>query len=381
MDEPFFHKDLLARLATEARQGRVAQGLMLCGPRGTGKLFLALKYARYLGCDNPTADGETCGRCPSCRWWKALAHPDVHFVFPVVKDSKRKRETCDDYLPQWRQMLGESPYTDLEKWTRRMDASTNVQPLIYARESDALARKLSLKASSETGRRIVLIWLPECLHEACANKLLKLLEEPPRGTVFLMVTQEPERIIPTVRSRVQRIDLPPITTESLAKELVLYTGVDTDQAEEAARKAAGSWPKALEDVTDDEIRKEMLQNFVSLMRLAWTRRAREMKTWSEEMAAGGRTKQTAFLQYTGHMLRESFISNFHQPALNYLSKGEREFVSRFAPFVNEHNIEQLAALTAEAQEHIERNVNPRMVFFDYILRVTVALKASVVNGK
>ena len=379
MDEPFFHRDLLARLATEARQGRVAQGLMLCGPKGTGKLFLALKYARYLSCDKPAADGETCGACPSCRWWNAWTHPDVHFVFPVVKDSKRKRETCDDYLPQWRQMLSESPYTDLEKWTRRMDASTNVQPLIYARESDVLARKLSLKANSETGRRVVLIWLPECLHEACANKLLKLLEEPPRGTVFLMVSQDPERVISTVRSRVQRVDIPPITTEALTKELVLYAGVDANRAEEAARRAAGSWAKALEDVTDDEIRKEMLQDFVSLMRLAWTRRAREMKVWSEGMAAGGRTKQTAFLQYTGRMLRESFISNFHLSDLNYMSKEEQEFVRRFAPFVNERNVEQLADLTIEAQEHIERNVNPRMVFFDYILKVTVALKAAIVK--
>lgn len=375
MNEPFFHRDVLARLANEARQGRVAQGVMLCGPRGTGKLFLALKYARYLGCDHPMKEGEACGMCPSCRWWKALAHPDVHFVYPVVKDTKRKRETCDDYLPGWRQMLQENPYADLEEWNRRMDASTNVQPQIYARESDLLARKLSLKANTETGRRMVIIWLPECLHEACANKLLKLLEEPPRGTVFLMVSEEPDRVIATVRSRVQRIDVPPIAEEALVKELIQHVGVEPGRAEEAARRAAGSWPKALTDVTDDEIHEAMLQDFVSLMRLAWARRAREMKTWSEGMAAGGRTRQAAFLAYTGRMLRESFISNFHQPELDYMSQGEQEFVQRFAPFVNERNVRQLAALTAEAQEHIERNVNSRMVFFDYILKVTVLLKS------
>ena len=313
--------------------------------------------------------------CPSCRWWKALAHPDVHFVYPVVKDTKRKRETCDDYLPGWRQMLQENPYADLEEWNRRMDASTNVQPQIYARESDLLARKLSLKANTETGRRMVIIWLPECLHEACANKLLKLLEEPPRGTVFLMVSEEPDRVIATVRSRVQRIDVPPIAEEALVKELIQHVGVEPGRAEEAARRAAGSWPKALTDVTDDEIHEAMLQDFVSLMRLAWARRAREMKIWSEGMAAGGRTRQAAFLAYTGRMLRESFISNFHQPELDYMSQGEQEFVQRFAPFVNERNVRQLAALTAEAQEHIERNVNSRMVFFDYILKVTVLLKS------
>lgn len=374
MDEPFFHSDLLARLADEARQGRVAQGLMLCGPKGTGKLFLALKYARYLACDNPMEDGEACGQCPSCRWWKALAHPDVHFVYPVLKDSKRKRETCDDYLPQWRQMLHESQYADLEKWIRLMDASTNVQPLIYARESDILARKLSMKASTETGRRVVLMWLPECLHESCANKLLKLLEEPPRGTVYLMVTQEPDRVMPTVRSRMQRIDVPPISEEILVKGLTKYAGIDVGKAEEAARRAAGSWPDALAYVTDDEMREAMLKDFVSLMRLAWTRRAREMKIWSEEMAVQGRNRQVAFFKYAGHMLRESFISNLHLPDLNYMSQNEREFVQRFAPYVNERNVQQLANLTSEAQEHIERNVNPRMVFFDYILRVTVMLK-------
>ena len=373
MSSPFFHKDLLARLADEAREGRVAQGLMLCGPAGTGKLYLALEYARYLCCDRPAADGNACGECPSCLWWNTWTHPDVHFVYPVLKDSKRKREMCDDYLPVWRQMLTDSPYVDLEEWTRRMDASTNVQPLIYARESDVLTRKLSLKPGTKTGRRVVLMWLPEYMHEACANKLLKLLEEPPRGTVFLLVSQEPDRVMATVRSRVQRMDVPPITEEELAREL-MKRNVEPQQAYETARRAAGSWLRALEDMVEDEGRAAMLADFTALMRIAWKRQAKEMKAWSERVAADGRTRQTAFLKYTGRMLRESFISNFHRPELDYMAEGERDFVRRFGPFVNERNIQQLATLTAEAQEHIERNVNPRMVFFDYILKVTVALK-------
>ncbi len=370
---PFFHNDLLARLAREARAGRVAQGLMLCGPAGTGKLRLALEYARYLCCNQPAVDGKACGECPSCRLWSAWAHPDAHFVYPVLKDGKRKRETCDDYLPLWRGMLTDNPYADLEEWTHRMDSSTSAQPLIFAHESDVLTRKLSLKASTATGRRLVLMWLPERMHEACANKLLKLLEEPPQGTVFLLVSQEPERVIATVKSRVQRLDVPPITEDELEMALT-DRGATLRQAHEAAHGAAGSWPRALAYLTEDEDRMAMLTDFTDLMRTGWKRQAKEMKVWSERMAATGRTRQAAFLKYTGQMLRESFISNLHRPELEHMSEGEREFVRRFGPFVNERNIQRLAELTALAQEHIERNVNPRMVFFDYILKVTVELK-------
>ncbi len=356
MDSPLFHRDILRRLAEEARTGRVAQGLMVCGPQGTGKLTLAVEYARVLGCERP------------------LQSEDVVWVFPVAKDARRGRETCDDYLPLWRDLLRENPYADLEEWTRRMDAPTGAQPLIYARESDVLARKLALKAAAQTGRRVVIVWLPECLHEAAANKLLKLLEEPPQGTVFILVTEEPERVLPTVKSRMQRLELPPIGVEELTTELQKRTGVAPETAMEAARRATGSWPKALANLEGDATREAMLEDFTALMRLAWTRRAREMKEWSETMATRGRTRQTAFLAYTGRMLRESFISNLGRGEMVYLTGREREFTNRFAPYVNERNIEHLATLTEEAQEHIVRNVNPRMVFFDYILKVTVALR-------
>ena len=168
MTTPFFHRDLLKRLEDEARVGRTPQGLMLCGPQGTGKMALALEYARGLAAGDP------------------LEHPDVHCVFPVAKDARHGRETCNDYLPLWREMMRDNPYAGLQEWTRRMNAAVNTQPIIYARESDALARKLALKATAPDGRRVVLMWLPERMHEACANKLLKLLEEPPRGTLFLM---------------------------------------------------------------------------------------------------------------------------------------------------------------------------------------------------
>ena len=355
MTTPFFHRDLLKRLEDEARVGRTPQGLMLCGPQGTGKMVLALEYARGLAAGDP------------------LEHPDVHCVFPVAKDARHGRETCNDYLPLWREMMRDNPYAGLQEWTRRMNAPVNTQPIIYARESDALARKLALKATAPDGRRVVLMWLPERMNESCANKMLKLLEEPPRGTLFLMVSQEPEAVMETVRSRVQRLDVPPIDERLLVAEL-MARGAEPHRAEQVARKAQGSWTQALRDLMEAADEKEMLEDFAALMRIAWLRQAPRMKAWSEDMAAKTRTRQADFLAYAGRMLRESFVSNVRCVELEYASEAERAFVSRFGPFVNERNILSLAGLTAEAQEHIERNVNPRMVFFDYILKVTVELK-------
>ena len=366
-------EDVARRLRMEAGEGRVAHGLLLSGPSGSGVLPLALAYGRYLCCQHPTAD-DACGQCPSCRQWEHWVHPDTHFVFPIVRSTKPRRETCDDYLPLWRGLLTENPYASLERWTAMMDAGSG-QPLIYARESDELTRKLSLKAMTG-GRRVVVMWLPERLHEAAANKLLKLLEEPPAGTVFLLASHAPGQVLPTIVSRMQRVEVPRIADEDLSRALVERLGVDAAQAGGLARRAGGDFGRALELLATDGAEASLLGLFTSLMRLAWTRRVREMKQWSEQMASLGREGQKAFLAYAGRMVRESFVANLHQPALNYLSPAEEAFTVRFAPFVSERNVQGLMDELALAQTHIEQNVNARMVFFDLILKMTVLIKNS-----
>ncbi|MBQ8674287.1 MAG: DNA polymerase III subunit delta' [Bacteroides sp.] len=360
------------RLRQEVAEGRVPHALLFCGPAGSGKMPLALAYARYLSCPNRTAT-DACGHCPACAKWEKLVHPDVHFVYPMVKSSKAKKEVCGDYLPEWRRMLLNSAYFGLNHWLAEMEAE-NGQAIIYAKESDEISRKLSLKAS-EGGYKITLIWMPEKLHEVCANKLLKLLEEPPERTVFLLVSEEPERILTTIQSRTQRFNLPRIEDEAIAQALQQKYGLQQSDSLSIAHLANGNFIKALETIHLNEESKLFFDLFVRLMRLSYQRKIREMKQWSEEVAALGRERQKNFLGYCQRMIRENFILNLHRPELNYMTQEEQNFSARFSPFVNERNVMGIMHELSEAQGHIEQNVNARMVFFDFSLKMIVLLKS------
>lgn len=359
------------RLLDEVREGRVAHAQLFCGPQGVGKMALALAYARYLCCPNRT-EHDACGVCPSCVKWNKLVHPDVHFMFPIVRNAKAKKEVCDDYLSDWRQLLQESPYFSLNHWLDKMGAE-NGQAIIYAKESDEIMRKLSLK-SSEGGYKITIVWLPEKMHEVCANKLLKLLEEPPEQTVFLLVSESPEMILPTILSRTQRFNVPKLADRDIADTLRQRYGVQQTEADSIAHIANGSFLKALESIHLDEDNQQFFELFVSLMRLSYQRKIREMKLWSEQLAGWGREHQKNFLSYCQRMIRENFVYNFHRAELNYMTVPEQNFATRFAPFINERNVMGIMHELSEAQIHIEQNVNPRMVFFDFSLKMIVLLK-------
>lgn len=359
------------RLLQEAGEGRIPHAQLFCGPEGAGKLPLALAYAKYLCCTDPGPEGA-CGTCPSCVKWNKLVHPDVHFMFPIVKSAKGKKEVCDDYLADWRHLLMNNPYFALPHWLSAMGAE-NGQALIYARESDEITRKLSLK-SVEGGYKITIIWLPEKMHEACANKLLKLLEEPPEKTLFLLVSEMPEQLLSTILSRTQRFSVPRIAEADIALALRDKYAVQSADADAIAHMANGSFVKALETISLNEENQLFFDLFVSLMRLAWQRKIRELKQWSEQVAGLGRERQKNFLDYCQRMIRENFIYNLHQPEMNYLTRPEENFAIRFAPFVNERNVVGIMEELSEAQLHIVQNVNPRMVFFDFALKMIMLLK-------
>lgn len=360
------------RLLQEVQEERIPHAQLFCGPAGAGKLPLALAYARYLCCPHRTAT-DACGTCPSCVKWEKLVHPDVHFAFPIVKNAKGKKEVCDDYIAQWRHLLTQTTYFGLNHWMNEMDAE-NGQPIIYAKESDEITRKLSLK-SSEGGYKITIIWLPEKLHEVCANKLLKLLEEPPRQTVFLLVSEQPEQILSTILSRTQRFNIAGIEEAAIGEALQQRFGLQQADSQAIAHLANGNFIKALEAIHLNEENEQFFNLFVSLMRLAYQRKIRDMKLWSEQVAAMGRERQKNFLEYCQRMTRENFIYNLHRKEMNYMTRPEENFAVRFAPYVNERNVVGIMDELTEAQIHIEQNVNPRMVFFDFSLKMIVLLKS------
>lgn len=236
-------EDVKQLLIHSAKNGKMPHAVLLTGPAGSGKLPVALAVARYLLCHHP-AENDACGQCNSCKMMDHLAHPDMHFAFPVVRKKAGRDVVCDEFLPQWREMLGRNPYADLQEWMRVIDAG-NQQPQIYVRESDEIQRKLSLKAS-QGGYKVMLIWLPEKMNVECANKLLKLLEEPPLKTVFLLVSEEPDLLLPTIVSRTQRINLKPLPESDIERYLVERYMLPVEDARDIAHRSAGSLLRAVE---------------------------------------------------------------------------------------------------------------------------------------
>ncbi|NDV83818.1 DNA polymerase III subunit delta [Bacteroides sp. 51] len=359
------------KLIQEVHEGRIPHAQLICGPEGIGKIPLAIAYARFISCTN-RGEADACGTCPSCIKFNKLVHPDVHFVFPIVKSAKGKKEVCDDYIADWRRFVLDNPYFGLSHWLNEMGAE-NSQAIIYAKESDEIVRKLSLK-SSQGGYKFVILWLPEKMHAVCANKLLKLLEEPPEKTVFLLLSEAPDMVLGTILSRAQRYNMKKIDEQSIAQVLEKKYGIQPRESQSIAHLANGDFVKALETIHLNEEKQLFFDLFVSLMRLSYQRKIKEMKAWSEQVAAMGRERQKSFLEYCQRMVRENFIHNLHNPNLTYMTLDEQNFATRFAPFINERNVMGLMDEMSEAQKHIQQNVNAKMVFFDFSLKMIVLLK-------
>jgi DNA polymerase-3 subunit delta' len=356
-------------LLQEVQEGRVAHAQLFAGQQGVGKLPLALAFARYLCCPNRT-ESDACDTCPSCVKWKKLVHPDVHFIFPYYKH--KQGDSCDTYLPQWRELLTETTYFSLADWQNQLNLERQ-QTIIYEKESDNILRKLSLK-SVEGEYKICIIWQAERMNVSFANKLLKMLEEPPAGTIFLLLSDTPDKLLTTIRSRCQRIEIPKVEEPEIAEALQQRLGILQNESTSIAHLANGNFTRALEAIRTDSESREFLELFINLMRLSYQRKIREMKQWSETLAEMGRERQKRFLAYAQHMLRENFILNFHQAEMNYMTIPEENFSIRFAPFINERNVFGLMNELSEAELHIEQNVNAKMVFFDFALKMIVLLK-------
>ncbi|NMA73751.1 MAG: DNA polymerase III subunit delta [Bacteroidales bacterium] len=365
------HQTIKKQLIEEVNQGRIPHAQLFHGSMGAGTFPLALAYAQYINCTQKQKD-DSCGECPSCKKINKLIHPDLHFIFPIVKNSKQGKKICDDYLPEWREQITTQSYFNFQHWLNVINAQ-NSQAIIYAQESDEIARKLSFK-SSEGDYKTVILWLPEKMHVVFANKMLKLLEEPADKTVLLLISENPENILPTILSRTQHRIIPAIEDSIIASTLREQYHILPQQSEEIAHLANGNYIKALESIHLNDEKQHFFELFVSLMRLSYQRKIKEMKAWSEEVVEMGREKQKSFLEYCQHMVRESFIHNLNHAELNYLTEQEKGFARNFAPFINESNVFDMMHELTEAAKHIEQNVNPRMVFFDFSLKTIVLIK-------
>lgn len=364
-------QDILRQLMQQVDQGRLPHALMLCGPAGSGKLAIALMLARYLLCEHPE-EGKPCDHCHTCMMTAGWQHPDLHFSFPLIKTKSTDQPISDDRLTEWREQLSRTPYFTPNDWLADLRGE-NQQLQFYVGESDALQKKLSLKAS-QGGYRVVLIWLPEKMPPAVANKLLKLIEEPPSKTHFLMVSQEPDQVLGTIVSRTQRVQVPALSEDVLTQALTANYALPEAQARRLAHIAQGSYTQAMKLAEEDSDRREYFDLFVELMRLCYQRKAKEMRQWAEGVASLGRERQKHMLDYCQRLVRENFIYNFRRSELNYMTEGEEGFAKNFARFINERNVIPFTEELTACQTDIEQNVNAKMVFYDLALKTTLLLK-------
>lgn len=364
-------KEVKEKLLQSVHAGIIPHARLFSGKEGVGALPLALAYARYLHCTNRSED-DACNTCASCQKFNKLSHPDLHFVFPIINKKGSKDAFCDDFLPEWRKFIQETPYGNLSSWLENISAS-NAQGLIYARESNEIIRKLNLKAY-ESDYKIMIIWLPEKMHETAANKLLKLLEEPPEKTIFLLVSEEPERIITTIRSRTQNTNIPPISTDDLTRAISDKYDISSEDIQLIIRLANGSFEKAKQIIESTGENEAYLNLFITIMRNSWKRDITNMKAKSDEFASMGRDKQKGFLAYAQRMMRENFLYRLQVSEINYMNRREAEFSVNFHPYVYEENIIDFMEELALAEKHIESNVSAKMVFFDLSMKIAVLLK-------
>lgn len=357
------------RLMQMVGEGRLPHAIMLCGPKGCGKMALAMGFAKVLLSKRP--GDPDCPESPMLAKWE---HPDLHFTYPTIKlpsMSSDHKPVSDDFAHEWHELIMGGPYFTMTEWLEQMGGE-NQQAIITAGESDNLLRKLSLK-SSQGGYKVSLIWLPERMNTECANKILKLIEEPPSQTVFIMVCEEPDRLLETIRSRVQRIDVRKIADEDICQALESKRGLDGDTAHRISRMANGSWIKALDMLGTDSENELFLDMFQTLMRLAYQRKVKDLKAWAERMASMGRERQKRFLEYFLRMIRENFMYNFREPELCYMTQREEDFARNFARFVNEANVLPITDLANLAIRDIGQNANAKIVFFDMALKMIVLL--------
>ncbi len=350
-----------------ADEEKVSHALLFTGPAGSGLLPMALAFAQYLNCENPQP-GDSCGICPSCKKSAKLVHPDLHFVFPIAKKKDEKKPVCNDYMKQWREFVVSSPYFTEHQWYSFLNAD-RTQGLIYTQEGSEIIRKLSLK-SFEGKYKIMVIWLPEKMHPFAANKLLKILEEPPTRTVFILASDYPAGLLTTILSRTQQLILPRIGDHDIEQALKVRFNASDAQARLVARTSEGNFIKACDDLEQGEDSQIIFESFRQLMRAAYSRNLPAMMQWMDATAGKPREQLKNLLSYAVDMLRESFVANFNIAELVYAGPGEEDFIDKFKPFVTDRNVQAMVEEISLALSHIEQNGNSKLVLFDMSLKLS-----------
>ncbi len=368
---PIGQKQLLQHLNDVAKNNRIANTYMFVGPEGVGKISIALAFISCIVRHSLGGDSEAIR--VATNKIDSLSHPDLHFSFPVNTNDKIKKDPVSkDYLESWREMLFNSPYFNLDDWYKKIRIG-NKQGLISAKEAENVSKKMSLK-SYEGGYKFMVIWMAEKMNPSASNKLLKLLEEPPKKTIFLLLCENEAGVLGTIRSRCQKIELSPVASEDIASGLKTAFEIEDSFAEEISLKAKGNYRTAAQIAESQQIAEENNGDFVNWVRLAFRVKTSkqaigELISFSENMAKKSREDQKAFLRGSLSVFRKGLLFNY------VVDRDDSGFgngfsFEKFAPFVHENNIVEIYDEVQLAYENIERNGNSKIVFLDTSIKLT-----------
>ena len=381
-------KDVLRQ---SVQRGHVAHAQLFRGAEGSAALALALAYAQYLNCEGRADDApDSCGHCPACLKISKLVHPDLNFILPTTTTKAVPKDaTSARFMGEWRTFLAEGPYQGFNDWMQHIGAE-NKQGSISKEEAGQLLKLVSLKAF-EARFKVVLLWLPELMHPAAANAVLKLLEEPPPATVFLLVSHEPERLLPTILSRVQPVVVRPFSEADITAYLTAHYHLPEVKARQVAQLAEGNLGAAIAG-RDQSADHNYAEFFMHWMRKCFTGKLLDLKKYvdkpvekktvaekeltelADHFQKMGRENQKEFLSFSLGLLRKVLLYGLDPALVPHLPAQEQQFVQGFSRFVTPRNADQLSEELNTAHYHIERNANPRMVFVDASLRLGQQLR-------
>jgi DNA polymerase-3 subunit delta' len=364
-------EDIKQRLVRTVEESRVSHAQLFLGPEGSGKLALAVAYAQYINCTNKQ-DGDSCGECPSCIKYQKFIHPDLHFIYPTAKVKNIEKPMSKDFISQWRELLLETnSYINLSAWYAKLGMERK-QAIINARDCNEIIKTLSYK-SYESEYKVMIIWMVEKLFHAAAPKILKVLEEPPDKTLFLLVSENQDLIINTILSRTQLIKIGKLSDTELTKALI-RDGYEPAQANDAVRIADGNYLAAVRLISQSEEERYNFLNFREWMRNVYQFDVEKLIKFVADMSKNSREKNKSFLNYALRFTHESLLMNYNSSDLVRVNNEESDFIGKFYPFINERNSHLIAEELDKSIYHIERNANPSVLFMDLSLKLAKWLR-------
>jgi len=367
------NREVKNQLIASVNNNRVSHAQLFLGKSGCAKLALAIAYAQFLNCNNKLKD-DSCGNCSSCLKYKNLSHPDLHLVFPVLKVNSIKTPTSDNFANQWRKMFARNPYLSLSDWIDSFgtENKTGQQGSIYKDEAISIHKKLSLK-NYEADYRVVLIWMPEQMNLEAANKLLKLLEEPPKGTLFLLVSENSGKLLNTITSRLQTVKVADFSTNNIME----YFGsekLNIEKAKQLKNLMDADLGKIIQLLNNEAEMTDFFESFSDWMRLTYKMNIQGISKWVDGIATMGRKHQILFISYAIKMMRECLIFNFANQSLLKTNQKEFEFIGKFSPFIHEENSILIVEKLEKTIKAIQRNANAKILFFELSLQMVKYLK-------